>query len=131
MALVDLQSLENLESLGGVEGLLHGLRTNRRRLYVKDVSEILAPICTRHVLLGDSTPQVETEPNGELEEDKISHTITSYTSQALRTIAVCYRDIPSWPPKGARLLDEGEASKTHHCSRILHLTRWERSITTT
>lgn len=30
VALVDQKSIENLESLGGVEGLLHGLGTNRR-----------------------------------------------------------------------------------------------------
>ena len=84
------------------------------RLYVNGASEILARNCTRHVVLGDSAPsanEVESAPLGELEEGRISRTITSYASQALRTIALCYRDFPSWPPKGASLKDEDEASK--------------------
>ena len=85
------------------------------RLYVKGASEILAQNCTRHVVLPNSAPsanEVETAPIGALEQHIISTTIASYASKALRTIALCYRDFPSWPPKGARLLDEDEVRKT-------------------
>ncbi|KAN0132469.1 calcium-translocating P-type ATPase [Lactarius tabidus] len=82
------------------------------RLYVKGASEKLAPNCARHVILGDTArsanEEVETAPIGELEEDHIARTITFYASQALRTIALCYRDFPCWPPNGAQLLDKGE-----------------------
>ena len=63
------------------------------------------------MLLSSCANAVETAPIGELEEDYISDAITVYASQTLRTIALCYRDFPSWPPKAARLLDKGEASK--------------------
>jgi Ca2+-transporting ATPase len=98
------------KSMGCVVQLPNG----SHRLYVKGASEILAQSCTRHVVLGDAAPsanEVETAPIGEPEEEHISRTITSYASQALRTIALCYRDLPSWPPKGARLLGKAEASK--------------------
>ena len=77
------------------------------RLYVKGASEILAQNCTRHVVANEA----ETAPIGTPEQHIISHTITSYSSQTLRTIALCYRDFPSWPPKGARLGDNDEVSK--------------------
>ena len=85
----------------------------RYRLYVKGASEILARNCTRHVVVGDAAPsanEAETAPIRALEQDIISRTITSYASQALRTIALCYRDFPSWPPTGAQLLGRDEAS---------------------
>ena len=92
-------------------GCVVRLPDGSHRLYVKGASEILARNCTRHVVLCDSAPsanEVETAPLGGLEEGRISSTITSYASQALRTIALCYRDFPSWPPKGACLKDEDE-----------------------
>jgi len=88
------------------------------RLYIKGASGVLARKCTRHVVVYHDTAneapggnEVETVPIGEIEEDNISRTITFYASQALRTIALCYRDFPYWPPQGARLLDKDEASK--------------------
>src|SRR6266702_2603419 len=81
------------------------------RLYIKGASEVLARKCTRHVVVAPSVNEVEIVPIGEIEEDNISRTITFYASQALRTIALCYRDFPNWPPQGARLLDKDEASK--------------------
>ncbi|KAH9024005.1 Ca-transporting ATPase [Lactarius deliciosus] len=87
------------------------------RLYVKGASEVLARKCTRHVVTyraneAPGSNEVETAPIGEMEEDNISHTIASYASQSLRTIALCYRDSPYWPPQGARLLGKDEASKS-------------------
>ncbi|KAF8267743.1 calcium-translocating P-type ATPase [Lactarius quietus] len=85
------------------------------RIYVKGASEILTRNCTRHVVVGDSAPKsanaVETAPIGEPEEGNISHAITFYSSQALHTIALCYRDFPSWPPKGTQLWAKDQARK--------------------
>ena len=93
-------------------GCVVRLPDGRRRLYVKGASEILAPNCTRHVVLGDSgANEIETAPIGAQEQDIVSAIITSYASQTLRTIALCYRDFPSWPPKGAQLLGRAEVSK--------------------
>ncbi|KAI9449869.1 calcium-translocating P-type ATPase [Lactarius psammicola] len=99
-------------------GCVVRLPDGSHRLYIKGASEILARKCTRHVVVNrdtaNETPsgnEVETVPIGEMEEDNISRTITFYASQALRTIALCYRDFSNWPPQGARLLDKDEASK--------------------
>ncbi|KAH9025496.1 calcium-translocating P-type ATPase [Lactarius pseudohatsudake] len=96
-------------------GCVVRLSDGSHRLYIKGASEVLARKCTHHVVVyrdtADKTPgsnQVETVPIGEMEEDNISRTITFYASQALRTIALCYRDFPHWPPPGARLLDKDE-----------------------
>jgi Ca2+-transporting ATPase len=87
------------------------------RLYVKGASEVLTRRCTRHVVVRNaaneapSGNEVEAVPIGEMEEDNISRTISFYASQTLRTIAVCYRNFPYWPPRGALLLEKDEASK--------------------
>ncbi|KAH9010111.1 Ca-transporting ATPase [Lactarius hengduanensis] len=101
------------KSMGCVVRLADG----GHRLYVKGASEVLARKCTRHVVAyraneASGSHEVETAPIGEMEEDNISHTIAFYASQSLRTIALCYRDSPCWPPQGARLLGKDEASKS-------------------
>ncbi|KAH9021979.1 calcium-translocating P-type ATPase [Lactarius hengduanensis] len=100
------------KSMGCVVRLADG----SHRLYVKGASEVLARKCTRHVVAyranedeASGSNEVETTPIGEMEEDNISHTIAFYASQSLRTIALCYRDSPCWPPQGARLLGKDEA----------------------
>ncbi|KAH9159737.1 calcium-translocating P-type ATPase [Lactarius sanguifluus] len=92
------------KSMGCVVQLADG----SHRLYIKGASEVLARKCTQRVVvyrdIANEAPggdEVETAPIGE--EDNISHTIASYSSQALRTIALCYRDFPHWPPQGALL----------------------------
>ncbi|KAG8731636.1 hypothetical protein FRC11_003138 [Ceratobasidium sp. 423] len=76
------------------------------RLYLKGASEIITKLCTRHVIVrrpGSPTSSdantIETAEITELEEN-ISHTIIFYANQMLRTIAVAYHDIESWPPAG-------------------------------
>ncbi|KAH9021978.1 Ca-transporting ATPase [Lactarius hengduanensis] len=100
-------------------GCVVRLADGSHRLYIKGASEVLARKCTRHVVVyrhtangAPSGNEVETVPIGETEEDNISHTIASYASQPLRTIALCYRDFPNWPLQGARLLGKDEASKS-------------------
>ncbi|KAH9025702.1 calcium-translocating P-type ATPase [Lactarius deliciosus] len=95
-------------------GCLVRLADGSHRLYIKGASEVLARKCTRHVVAyrgaandASGGNEVETVPIGETEEDNISHTITSYASQSLRTIALCYRDFHNWP-QGARLLGKDE-----------------------
>ena len=88
------------------------------RLYVKGASEVLTQKCTRHVVVyrdatnrATSSNGVESARIGKTEEESISCTIKSYASQKLRTIALCYRDFSHWPPNGARVTDNGEASE--------------------
>ena len=111
---VDIVQMISFSSCRKSMGCVVRLPDGSHRLYVKGASEILARNSTSHVVLSDSPPsanEVETAPIGELEEDRISRTITLYASRSLRTIALCYRDLPSWPPKGVRFLDNDEASK--------------------
>jgi Ca2+-transporting ATPase len=75
----------------------------RRRLYMKGASEILAKRCTRYIhvdeeLQEDLRPKMPTFPIGGYAEGIINATLTSYTKQGLRTLALCYRDFESWPP---------------------------------
>jgi Ca2+-transporting ATPase len=99
----------NSELMGCVVRLPDG----SHRLFVKGASEILARNCSRHVVVGDPAPsanEVETTLIGTLEQHIISRTNAFYASQSLRSIALCYRNFPSWPPKGALLLEKDEAS---------------------
>ncbi|KAK7033038.1 calcium-transporting ATPase [Favolaschia claudopus] len=78
------------------------------RLYLKGASEILSKKCARHVVVhkdgagsGDGDAEIETTDIDELANDNISRTTIFYANQMLRTIALCYRDLESWPPQGA------------------------------
>ena len=111
---VDIVQMIPFSSCRKSMGCVVRLPDGSHRLYVKGASENLARNSTRHVVFSDSPPsanEVETASIGEPEEDHISCTITLYASRSLRTIALCYRDLPSWPPKGVRFLDNDEASK--------------------
>ena len=86
-------------------GVVVKLGRGRWRLYLKGASEILTKNCSRHVIVhknaGDRIrgDDIETAEITELDSDNISRTIIFYANQTLRTIALCYRDFYSWPPK--------------------------------
>ncbi|EKM58525.1 uncharacterized protein PHACADRAFT_252935 [Phanerochaete carnosa HHB-10118-sp] len=90
----------------GVVVRLHG---GRYRLFLKGASEILTRMCTRHIVVANpnGTPQlhddIETREIDELANENIQRTIIFYANQTLRTIAICYRDFESWPPKGVHV----------------------------
>lgn len=87
------------------------------RLYIKGASEVLAHKSTRHVTVyrdaakDDPSGEIETAPIEDFDKDNISHMISSYASQSLRTIALCYRDFRHWPPKGEEMMVGDLASK--------------------
>ncbi|KIJ66705.1 hypothetical protein HYDPIDRAFT_26133 [Hydnomerulius pinastri MD-312] len=96
-------------------GVVVKLENGSYRLYVKGASEILTKLCTRHVVVSSDADQtvdenavVETAEIDQSSEANISRTIIFYANQTLRTIAVCYRDFPSWPPPGTSKNDDGE-----------------------
>ncbi|GAA5852031.1 hypothetical protein JCM9279_005037 [Rhodotorula babjevae] len=83
------------------------------RLFLKGASEVLAKLATRHVVVQErgadaATDEVETEALDDETRANISRTIIFYACQSLRTIALCSRDFPSWPPAGAQVNAEGE-----------------------
>jgi Ca2+-transporting ATPase len=72
------------------------------RLLVKGAAELM---------LGSATSVITTSPGEQIAISKetretISETINSYAQKSLRTIGIMYRDFPSWPPKGAQLLED-------------------------
>ncbi|KAJ7773119.1 hypothetical protein B0H16DRAFT_1304903 [Mycena metata] len=76
------------------------------RLYLKGASEILSKKCIQHVVVhkegsGSEKPsgEIETAEINELAKDNITRTTIFYANQMLRTIALCYRDLDSWPPR--------------------------------
>jgi Ca2+-transporting ATPase len=75
------------------------------RLYLKGASEILTKNCNSHVVItkeaaSNSSSEVETTSFTEETTNNIQKTIIFYANQSLRTLALCYRDFPSWPPTG-------------------------------
>lgn len=68
------------------------------RMFVKGASEILLAECT-------SVTDVQTGEVSNLTSEmreEIESTISSYAKKSLRTIGLCYRDFPSWPPAGTQ-----------------------------
>jgi Ca2+-transporting ATPase len=95
------------KAMGAVVKTDHGYR-----FYVKGASEILTKLCSRHVVVDSRSDaeadDVEVAEIDGFSEENISRTIIFYANQTLRTIALCYRDFPSWPPPGmqATAVDE-------------------------
>jgi len=82
------------------------------RFYSKGASEILSKKCSSHIVVrengGSDNGELAIAPVDELARDNISRTIIFYANQTLRTIALTYRDFPSWPPPEFALNEENE-----------------------
>jgi len=94
------------------------------RAYFKGASEILAKKSTSYVVVhqdGKYPNGIETHLIDELAKENISRTIIFYANQTLRTIALCYRDFPSWPPYGMKLDEQGDVGFLLY-SYVLYLT---------
>ncbi|WVN85115.1 calcium-translocating P-type ATPase, PMCA-type [Cryptococcus depauperatus CBS 7841] len=85
-------------------------RSGKYRLYVKGASEVLTNNCVGHIAVREDENQgpLEVIPFNEQSTNNISKTIIFYASQSLRTIALCYRDFESWPPKGVNTNEADE-----------------------
>lgn len=84
-------------------GVVVRLPSGSYRAYFKGASEILAKKSTRYMVVhqdGKYATGIESESIDELARENISRTIIFYANQTLRTIALCYRDFPTWPPAG-------------------------------
>ncbi|KAJ7879120.1 hypothetical protein B0H13DRAFT_1722113 [Mycena leptocephala] len=76
------------------------------RFFLNGASEILSKKCVAHVVVrkdGDgiesATAEIGTAAIDELANDNIARTTIFYANQMLGTIALCYRDFDSWPPR--------------------------------
>jgi Ca2+-transporting ATPase len=63
-----------------------------------------------HIVLEkeQSGDNIKTKIIDELNRENISRTIIFYANQTLRTIALCYRDFKSWPPREMATDEEDE-----------------------
>ncbi|KAH8917115.1 calcium-translocating P-type ATPase [Atractiella rhizophila] len=90
-------------------GVVVKLPDGKHRLYLKGASEVLAKLCLRHVHV-DELPDVSTTNISDIRlialndetRGNINRTIIYYANQSLRTIALCYRDLPQWPIGSAK-----------------------------
>ncbi len=82
------------------------------RLLLKGASEVLAKLCSNHVVVNEngssSNEPVQTADFDDETSTNISRTIIFYANQSLRTIALCSRELPQWPPAGAKTNEAGE-----------------------
>ena len=86
-------------------GVIVRLPDGRARLLVKGASEILMAACARQVVARDGT-EIETVVIGSEDRSRLSSMVAAYASQTLRTIAICYRDLDTWPPREHDLHNE-------------------------
>ncbi|KAG2017681.1 calcium-transporting ATPase [Coprinopsis cinerea AmutBmut pab1-1] len=93
-------------------GVVIKLPNGGYRFYAKGASEILTRRCVNHIVVqkngAENSDIVEVTEIDEAAQQNISRTIIFYANQTLRTIALCYRDFPSWPPAGSNLNEEHE-----------------------
>lgn len=83
------------------------------RVYLKGASEVLTRLCTHHVeATGTDTDIVPVEELDEAKLEKVNSTITGFANQTLRTLALVYRDLESFPPKDAKYDESGEVEYT-------------------
>merc|ERR1719198_2922744 len=85
---------------------------------LKGASEVLAKASSHHVIVEENnaassstdTAEIPTAEFNEETRSNISRTIIFYACQSLRTIALCSKDFPSWPPPGVKTNEEGEVN---------------------
>ena len=108
----DIKQMIPFSSERKAMGVVVQLRDGRYRMFLKGASEILTRKCSHHVVIGKlGEPlqgEVQTREIDEVSDDNIQRTIIFYANQTLRTIAMCYRDFESWPPKGVHVEHDDE-----------------------
>ncbi|EPQ30117.1 uncharacterized protein PFL1_02234 [Pseudozyma flocculosa PF-1] len=91
------------------------------RLYLKGASEVLTKLCTQHVDVarpeeasassaGDGS--IKVVPFTDETRQKVSESITGFANQTLRTLALTYRELESFPPKDANFDESGDVEYT-------------------
>ncbi|KAG8971302.1 hypothetical protein FRB90_010532, partial [Tulasnella sp. 427] len=88
---------------------------DRWRVYFKGASEIVTKQCYSHIVVHkpgspttSSSNEIPTREISAIERENLSRTIIFYANQTLRTIAIAYRELESWPPKGSSLNESRE-----------------------
>lgn len=79
------------------------------RLLVKGAAELMLG-STTSVITTSAGEEIRSVPLSKDVRETISETINSYAQKSLRTIGMVYRDFPSWPPKGAKTLEDDSSA---------------------
>jgi P-type Ca2+ transporter type 2C len=74
------------------------------RMYVKGASEILLDKCSR--IVADATKSIYDIELTKDNHDLLTNTVDNYAVKSLRTISMVYRDFGSWPPPGAKTVED-------------------------
>jgi Ca2+-transporting ATPase len=82
-------------------GVVVKLENGQYRLMIKGASEILLRRANRIVSPGGAESKMTADA-----EKTVSQIISTYATRSLRTIGLLYRDFPSWPPPGARTVED-------------------------
>ncbi|OCL09812.1 putative plasma membrane calcium-transporting ATPase [Glonium stellatum] len=82
------------------------LSREKYRMYVKGAPEVLLDNCTQ--VIADATKLIRAVPLTEDDRRLLTNTIDGYAVRSLRTIGIAYRDFKSWPPPGARTLENDQ-----------------------
>jgi Ca2+-transporting ATPase len=88
-------------------GLVYRHSSTGYRLLVKGASELMIGACSRQIAdIVTSTEKLHTQSLSNEDRDKILKTIDQYARGSLRTIGIIYKDFATWPPTGARKLED-------------------------
>lgn len=79
------------------------------RLHVKGAAEIMLAQATS-VIGRLSEPKFDVEKLSGQSKDDILERINSYSSRSLRTIGMAYKDFESWPPQGAKTMEDDKSA---------------------
>lgn len=86
-------------------GVVVQMTKGHYRMLIKGASEILLSHCER-ILDLSSPSHLGVSKMAKVQESKLQGTITRYATRSLRTIGLVYRDFDSWPPRGARAVQD-------------------------
>lgn len=118
----EITQLDPFSSERKAMGVVIKLASGSYRFYAKGASEILSDKSTSYVIVNKdgnfgANGTIQTQPIDTAARENINSTITFYANQSLRTIALCYRDFPSWPPAGSQMPEQHEVG----CRRSQHM----------
>ena len=93
-------------------GAVTRLPGNKYRLLIKGAPEVVLAQCS--TVVTDPTEPLSLSPLQESDKVSISKTVSQYASLSLRTLALAYRDVDSWPSEEERArTDPGGTDNAH------------------